>query len=181
MPSYKAVLKYYENCSDEIKKYFSDLPALVEKFQNQIALAYMFFKVEQAQNKVLYCGVVKLHRANSEITSNVINKHHLTRDGFQALFKKIFGHKMSEDTLSKIQSAEKIRDQVIHGKIVTDSDIRKAIAEVLDYAKLLNSEMEKTAGFKPFGDLRGFKGRGEPLDKSTTKWLLKGMEFSVGV
>jgi len=41
----------------------------------------------------------------------------------------------------------------------------------------MNEFVFQIAGFKPFGSLKGFKGRAEPLDKATTKWLLKGMKI----
>ena len=35
------------------------------------------------------------------------------------------------------------------------------------------------AEFRPFGDLRGFKGRGQPLERTTTRWVLKGMGMGI--
>ena len=39
----------------------------------------------------------------------------------------------------------------------------------------MNDWVYQAAGVRPFGDKRGFKGRAEALDKSTTRWILKGM------
>ena len=79
----------------------------------------------------------------------------------------------------KLREAEKVRDKIVHGKSINNPNMRDAIYDVLEYATLLNEHLEEKAGFKPFGDLRGFKGRGTPLDANTTRWLLKGMGFTL--
>lgn len=68
---------------------------------------------------------------------------------------------------------------MVHGKAVTDTELRSAIADVLDYAVLFNADVDAAAGFKPFGDMRGFKGRADSLDKRTTKWVMRGLGFGV--
>ncbi len=173
--SYKGILKKYESCTEDVKFFFEHLPNLIQNCPYEVNLAYIFLQTEKAQNRTIYCGVVKLHRAHAEIASNIINSHHMTREGFLELYKNIFGSQLPKETTSLIKEAERIRDKVIHGKNVSDANIRRAISDVLDYAESMNKELDKTAGFKPFGDLRGFKGRGTPLDKSTTKWLLSGI------
>jgi hypothetical protein len=65
----------------------------------------------------------------------------------------------------------------MHGKGASDDDKRNAIAHVLEYAQELNDLTERLGGPRPFGDLRGFKGAGQALDKATTHWVLKGMGF----
>jgi hypothetical protein len=57
--------------------------------------------------------------------------------------------------------------------------MREAHIDVIEYAEALNEDIEEIAGFSPFGDLRGFKGRAEPLDNSTSRWLLKGLGFNI--
>lgn len=108
-----------------------------------------------------------------------MNHQHLTRDGFKDIFKNVFGSPLSKETIEKLEEAEKTRDRVIHGKSVPDNELREAIADVLEYAELLNNEVSGIAGFKPFGNMKGFKGRADSLDNRTTKWLMKGLGFGV--
>ena len=82
--------------------------------------------------------------------------------------------------MDKIAEAEKVRDLILHGKQVSEVDKRKAVVDVLEYAKSFNAEVSRIAGFKPFGSLKGFKGRGQPLDKSTSRWVLKGVGLTTG-
>jgi hypothetical protein len=178
-PSYKAVLKRHESCCDEVKNYFDLLPKLIEEFPWEVALAYLFLNIEKAQNRMLYCGVVKLHRADSTLADRAVNAQHITRDGFASLFENVFGRRLTKATANQIDAAEGVRDRVIHGKIVSDAEMREAISNLLDYSEAINSEVDSLAGFKPFGDLRGFKGRRQALDASTTRWLLKGLGFNL--
>ena len=132
--SYKGLLKKYDDLPEEIKNYFKELPNLIneEKQLYEVTLAYLFLKIEQAQNRCLYGGMVKIHRSNTTFASRIINKQHLTREGFKKLYKNIFGIPLSENSVSKLKEAEKIRDQVIHGKEVSDKDLRKAIVDCLE-------------------------------------------------
>lgn len=177
--SKKELLKIYDDLPDEVKRHFLHVPALINDFPYEVALAYSFLKIEQAQNRALYGGVVKVHRGEAEFVRRVMNFQHLTRDGFKEIYKNVFGVALTKVTAAKLDTAEKIRDRVIHGKSVNDSEMREAIADSLEYAGLFNEEVSGSAGFKPFGDMRGFKGRADSLDKRTTKWLMRGLGFGV--
>ena len=180
IPSRIALKKFYESRTDEVKLYFEHfLPVIDNNLPYQICLAYVFLKMEQAQNRALYGGVVKIHRGKRDFVSRVMNFQHLTRGGFKEIYKNVFGSKIKTATIKKLEDAETIRDKVIHGKDVPDNELREAIADVLEYAELLNAEVSAIAGFKPFGSMKGFKGRADSLDNRTTKWLMKGLGFGV--
>jgi hypothetical protein len=180
IPTYIALLKFYDARPDEIKSHFAHLPKLVtNSLPYDIAIAYSFLKIEQAQNRALYGGVVKIHRGNADFVRRLMNFQHLTRDGFKELYKNVFGHPLREATVAKLSIAEKARDKVIHGKSVTDNELREAIADVLEYAEAFNFEVNSIANFKPFADMRGFKGRADSLDKRTTKRVMRGLGFGV--
>lgn len=179
IPSYKALLKIFEALPDEVRGHFPHVPKLVKEFPYDVALAYSFLKIEQAQNRALYGGVVKVHRGEAEFVRRVMNFQHLTRDGFKEIYKNVFGVALPKSTTDKLATAEKIRDRVIHGKSVDDNEMREAIADCLEYACLFNSDVSACAAFKPFGDMRGFKGRADSLDKRTTKWVMRGLGFGV--
>lgn len=55
--------------------------------------------------------------------------------------------------------------------------MRQAILDVLDYANEYNAFVKALAAFPPFGDLRGFHGRGDRLTPATTRLVLKGLGF----
>jgi hypothetical protein len=175
--------KLYEGLSGEVKGFFFDIPALVKSnFSLDIILAYVFFRLEQGQHQALYCGARKLHKTESDLPRTPIDVQHMTRDTYCKMFENIFGFSIDDNTLNSIKKAEEIRDRLMHGKAVSEPDKRAAISRVLNYAERINVLIHNKhgCGFKPYDpDLRGFTGRLERLDKSTTRWILKGMGFSI--
>lgn len=178
--SWKAVLKRFQQAAPEIQRYFPSLPGLLPGFPWDVCLTYMYARVELAHNMALYCGAVRLHRADSEVTRRVIDRQHMTRDCFKQLFTTVFGKPIPKAVYEKLELAQRIRDRIVHGRSATPEQMRSAAVSLVAYAEQLNEFVHNVAGFRPFDDYRGFKGRGQSLDKSTTRWLLKGMGFSVG-
>ena len=175
----RGVQKTYDGCATCVREHFEHLPGLLKDYPLDVALAYVFAQVELAHNTALYTGVVKLHRAHHDLARRAIDAHHLTREGFLGMFKVVFGESLPDRVRKHLESAEDIRDRVMHGKATFDTQKRQAIADVLAYAEGLNAHMSSTAGIRPFGDLRGFKGRLKSHDKATTRWILKGMGFNL--
>ena len=178
--SYRAVLKRYERSTSNVKGYFSELPDLLtDGYPYEVSLAYMYLEAEHAHNRALYCGVVKLHAAEKEVADKVVNSQHLSRKEFLALYRAVFGKAFPEGLGKKFEKAARTRDKVVHGKKVSDSEMRQAHVDIIEYAESVNIKLQSVAGFEPFGDLRGFKGKVKSLEKGTTRWLLKGTGFSV--
>lgn len=173
------LLNRFNAAPPEIRSYFEHVPKLIDEFPLDVCLSYVFAQLERAQNAILYCGVVKLHRADAALAKTTIDVHRMTRPDFKAKFETVFAKPIPSATSDLLQKAEEARDRVMHGKKTTDDEKRNAVASVLDYAEAINGLVSGSAGFKPFGDLRGFKGAAQSLDKSTTRWLLKGMGFTI--
>ncbi len=179
-PRTKRILYRYSELPEEIRSYFSDFPDLVAGFDWDVSISYMFSRVELAHNNTIYCGVVKLHRVDNDLASTAVDDWHMTRNGFRDLYETIFGKKLKKTVSQRIEAAEKTRDRIVHGKRVSEEDKRKAVINILEYSEAFNAEVHNIAGFKPFGSLRGFKGAGKKLDKSTSRWILKGVGLSIG-
>jgi len=176
---WRGVRNRYQSSPDRVRSYFSEIPSLLENYSWEVSIAYAFLRLEQAHNYCLYAGVRRLHRAEATVASRFVDKHHLTRKGFQRLFKNVFGEALPAILVELIKDAEKVRDKVIHGKSSTASDHRKALISLLEYAIGLNKYIMDRAGFSPFvTDRRGLTGRGEALDRSTTSWLMRGLGFN---
>lgn len=170
----------YKSAPEEVQFYFEHLPDLLDNFPLDVSLAYLFSRVELAHNMALYCGVVKIHRADAKLARAVVEKHFLTRNEFRELFQSIYGSKVDSAAKGYMDEAEKVRDKVIHGKSTSEQDKRTAICCVLYYAVKLNEQTDKITKLKLFGKLQGFKGRKKTLDKATTRWLLKGIGLAAG-
>jgi len=176
----KAGLKRaYTGCSEEVRQYFKHLPTLLDDYPMEVCLAYVFARLELAQNMALYCGVVKIHKVNGEVARSVIGTHHLTRKSFIELYKTVFDLELPKAAHADLKSAEETRDNVMHGKQTSEDKIRNAIARVLEYAGEINQQLSKKHGLKPFGNLKGFAGRAKKLDKRISRFVLKGMGFAI--
>ena len=180
VPSKPTILKKFRGLPSEIQDYFDHFPKLVDDFPWDVSISYLFSLVETAHNMTIYCGVAKIHKVDVSLAREAIELHHMTRPEFRALYEKVFNKKLPQSMVNTIARSEEVRDRILHGKKgVADSEKRRAIINVLDYAEAFNKEVDKVAGFKPFGSLKGFKGAGQPLDKPTSRWILKGMGFEL--
>lgn len=155
----REVVARFADSPSEVKRYFEHLDELVENYPWEIALSYMFWRVELAQTNTIYCGIVKLHAANAQLARKVVDSYRLSRPQFKEKFSMVFGRPLSQTLSNRLGKAEKVRDRVIHGKTVHDADEREAVLDILDFAEGFNAFVYSLAGFKPFGNLRGFKGR----------------------
>lgn len=173
--SYRGVIKRIEEAPDEIQTYFWLASDLVETYPWEVPLAWMFSRVELAQNNCLYCAAVKLHRTDSTLTRDAIDAHYMSRKDFKEFYRTIVGKKITDAILDPLGKAETTRDRVMHGKPVSQPEFREAIVSIIEFAEGFNALVMAHAGFRPFSDLRGFKGAGKSLDRSTTRWILKGM------
>lgn len=169
----------YDTCSPEVRSYFQHVPELAKSnFPWEVLIAYMFMRLETGHNRAIHGSVVKLHRANVEVVTSVLDNHRMTRSDFAQLIRTTSGKDLPKDLQAKLKRAEAVRDRCVHGKEVKEAKALEAVRDVLDYAEGFNAHMKAVAGFKPFGDMRGYKGRTRPLEKETTRWLLLGMGFS---
>lgn len=176
--NWRGVANYYSNCSNDVQTYYADLPKLLQDFDWEVPLGFMFTRVEKAHNRMLYCGAIKCHKANVQVARNFVDQHHMTRNEFRRLFKNVFGEELKASLRSLIEEAETVRDKVVHGKDVSAANKRAAVVRILDYSEGMNEFVNELGKFKPFtNDLRGFAGRRAALDKSTTQWLMRGLGF----
>lgn len=173
--SYKGVLAHFNLAPAEVRAYFPLLPKLVGILPWEVSIAYQFILVERGQNRALFGAAMKLHRANGVVAESAIESLHITRASFLKHYETIVGTPLPSATVVKLKFAEKVRDKTVHGKSVSPADYRQAVVDVIDYAVELNTHIYSIASFKPFGDMRGFIGAGQLLDKKTTAWLMKGL------
>ena len=169
--------KAYETCPQEVREYFEQVPKLLDDFPMDVCLAYVFSRLELGQNMALYCGAVKLHKVNSELAKNAVERQYMSRKKFIEFYKTIFALDLPDIVRKDSERMEKTRDRIMHGKKANDDEIRNAIACVLHYAKEVNKQLDAKYQLKPFGKLQGFAGGSKQLNKSTSRFVLLGMGF----
>jgi hypothetical protein len=131
----RGLRRRYDGTPQRVRAYFRHVPGVVKDYPLEVCLSWMFAQVELAHNMTIYCGTVKLHKTESELTWHAIQMQHMTRSGFQKNFEQRFGKPITNEIMAPLEQAEKIRDKVMHGKPTTDADKRQAIANVLEYAE----------------------------------------------
>ncbi len=173
--SWRGVRNKLTEAPSEIQQYFEPAAELMEHYSWEVSLSYLFARLERAHLMSLYCGVVKLHRVDSELAATAVEKFENKRDDFRELFKRIFGKQIPNSLIDKIERAQQIRNNVLHGKKVRDRDYRMAIVSIVEYATEFNEICFDLGGFRPFGSLQGFKGAAASMDKSTSRWVLRNV------
>ncbi len=173
--SYRGVLQHYEAAPERIRSYFPDFAELVTRHNWEVSISYVFSRIERAKRMTIYCGIMKLHWCESSLTWKLVSKDHLSRRRFRELFEIVFGQKIPNHLIEKLEKGERVRDKIAHGMTWTPAEAREGLTNVIDFTAEFNEFVAEHAGFRPFGDLRGYKGRKEPLTQDTTKWVLRGM------
>ena len=166
---------------DDVQQYFAPSATLIEEYPWEVSLSYMFARLERAHLMALYCGVVKLHKVHKDLARRAINQFENRHAEYQDLYKEVFGHKVPQPLVGLLRSAQTVRNNVVHGKEVGQSDYRKAISAIIDYATEFNTECFNHGGFRPFGSLQGFKGAAGSHDKSTSRLILRGVGLLIPV
>lgn len=105
--------------------------------------AYVFARLRFGQDMALYRGAVKIHKVNREVTKNVIESHHMTREAFVILDNTVFDLHLPKAAYTGRKAAEKTRDSVMHGKSSSDNEIRNVIAGVLEYSGKINVQLNR--------------------------------------
>ncbi len=173
--TYIGVIRHFQAAPEGVQNYFPDFVQLVEQYDWEVPVSYVFSRIEQAKRMTIYCGIVKLHWCESTLTWKLVSEDHMARGRFRELFRTVFGQKIPDEILAKLEKGEKVRDKIAHGVKWTPKEARECLTSVVDFATEFNECVFRRAGFRPFGDLRGYKGRKEPLSKDTTRWILRGM------
>jgi hypothetical protein len=174
---HRTVLKKFNAHDEEVIDYFapcSDL--LTDEYRYEVVISYMFSRIEIAHREVLYFGVVKLHEVDSKLARTIINEYDLQCGDFRTKFEQIYGYRMPAELREKIESAEKVRDRILHGKKNKEAgDMGRAILDTMDYLTGLNDLLYEKSRIWIAGDRRGMMGNRASHSKASSKWILMGM------
>lgn len=174
--SYKGLLKQLQDMPEETRAYLSRLENLLAGSQDfDVALAYVFMKLEEGNHRALKCGLVRLLKCDSAKTDEALSQQHFTRPYFRTVFKNVLGKPLPKEALEALEAAEKTRDRLIHGKGVGAATLREAISQALIYIEIMGDFVKERTQKNPCGDLRGLKGRAILLEPVPSYWVLKGV------
>ena len=177
--SWRGVRNRLAQAPEEIQWYFTPAAELIEHYPWEVSLAYLFARLERAHIMTLYCSVVKLHKVDSELAAQAVDRFENRHADFRALFANALGRKFPRSLINKLEPAQAVRNRVLHGKNVAEKDFRKALVAIIEYAEEFNQKCYDSGGFRPFGPLKGFKGAAASMDRSTSRWVLKGIGLPI--
>jgi hypothetical protein len=169
----------FDSCSEEIRAYLADLPRLLDGLPLDVSIGYLFTQIQRAHNATLCAGAVKVHKANRNVARAAVAAQRMTTERFQDQFETVFGRPIPEEVKQELEAAELIHDKILNGLRTPAREKREAIGHILDYAQGLNRFVHGLAKFRPFAGPNGSNGCAGSLGKSTTRWMLKGMGFSL--
>lgn len=175
----RTVMDQFDSCPEEIRAYLSELPRLLDSLPLDVSISYLFTQTQRAHNAALCSGAVKVHKANRNVARATVAAQRMTIEGFQEQFETVFGQPIPDEVKQMLEAAETVHDKILNRQRTPEKEKREAIGHVLDYAQALNRLVNGLAKFRPFGDQKGSDGCAESLGKSTTRWMLKGMGFTL--
>ena len=147
--NYRQVIRHYEAAPEQVRNYFPEFVKLVESYDWEIPITYAFSRLERAKRMTIYCGIVKLHWCESTLTRDRINEDHLSRGRFKRLFKVVFGKRVPQPLIEKLESAESVRDKIAHGMTWTPAEARGCLVHLIDFAVGVQRTYGESGGFSP--------------------------------
>ena len=180
--SYQRITNQYEGLPPDTKEYLSFIPLIIDISNNvsrnkdkdifDILLAYLFIRVEHGQRRILYGFAINEHNVKSSEAKAIINEWDIGQVDFTILYRILTKKSIKPEILEYKKKATKVRDNIIHGKIVKDGKKAEAIKNILDYIDKLNDLVRRKYKFKPFGDMTGFSRSSKPDSKTKSRGKL---------
>ncbi len=166
----------FDGLPKPVQKYFGDFKSLIaHNYAWDIILAYLFMEVERGQHDILYGALVKKYKVDKDYARDALDLLEMKRPEFRELYHILAKKQIEPEIISCIERAVTTRNKVIHGKDTGEGAKKEAIMFILEYAHLLNEQVYKDFIFKPFGNKKGFKGRGVSYNKKTSGWVIEGI------
>lgn len=176
----RTVIKHFKQHREEVIKYFDPCLTLLEDdYDYDVVVSYMFSRLENAHREILYYGIVVLHDVSTKLAYKAIDLHDLTRKDFKEKFSKVYGFDIPKSLTKKIESAEAVRDRILHGKSPETGKRAQAVLDTLEYFDGLDEKIFEKANIWIAGDRRGIKGAKTPLSDATSRWVLMGMGLTL--
>ncbi len=171
--TYQRITNQYEGLSPDTQEYLNFIPLVIGISDNvsrnkdkdifDILIAYLFIKVELGQRRIFYGLAINKHNVNKRMASAIIiKKWRIDQPRFTILYKVLSGKTVDSKILEYKRKAADVRNNIIHGKIVTDAEKAQAIKDILNYIEKLNDLVRLKYKFKPFGNMKGFRVSSEP-------------------
>jgi hypothetical protein len=105
----------------------------------------------------------------------LLERQKFSQELIQNLFGKVFGKEIPAELRRHFEIAVGVRKHILGETQIAPDELKIVVIHVLEYAKRLNDYTDEHAGFRVIGGLQGFKQPSEPLDRETSRLILKGL------
>jgi hypothetical protein len=104
-----------------------------------------------------------------------------SRKSFRLSIKSLIGIDISSGDYRSLELAEAVRDTIFHGRITSDEKKREAISNCLKFIQAFGEKIRLETGKNPFSSLKGLTSRIRPLERTQSRWIIKGILAVNGV
>lgn len=179
------VVAAFDAAPTAVRAFLPDLPRLVtdDALQHGLsaAVAYAFHRLEVAHRRALHLGLVRIHGVPAALAREATQREHLSRGHFHRLLHEVMRAPLPAEPRQHYDVAVGVRDDLLHGKDVSDDALRKALLALVGYAiELERFCVESRAGASPFATTPDEQGprSGQALTNDTARFVLRGMGFA---
>lgn len=178
MPGIVALRKQYGELPEEVRTYFWKLESLLKDAELEIALAYLFMRLEQGRYRTVKCILVRMMRCSAKLVDNSFKDFTFQRATFRKLVKELIDIDIEQDPYKVLSAAEAVRDGLIHGRTPKPEQLREALSNGFLFVKEFGEVVKSKTGKNPFGDLRGLSSTTKMHPDSHARWIIKGVKAS---
>jgi len=175
----------FDEAPAAVRAFLPDLPRLVtdDALQHGLsaAVAHAFHRLEVAHRRALYAGLVRIHGIPAVLARQTTQREHLSREHFHDLLREVMGAPLPAAAREHYDVAAGVRDDLLHGKDVSEASLRKALLALMRYAVALDRFcVEGDGGASPFaaGVESVEPAPGKALANDTARFVLRGMGFA---
>jgi hypothetical protein len=86
---------------------------------------------------------VKRHWCDSRLTWQLVSEDHMQRARFKNLFNVVFGEKIPDELVAKLERGEKVRDKIAHGQGWQAKEARLGLCSTFEFAAGFNDFVRK--------------------------------------
>lgn len=175
MPGIVALRRQYTDLPEDVKSYLPKLRSLLEQSDLELALAYLFMKIEQGRYRAIKCFLIRILKCKAQIIDGILENKQLTRKSFRKTIFELTADGFSEASFTRLDQAEAVRDAQIHGRPPSSENLRKAICDAMAFIQIFGDDVRRETSKNPFGNLQGLSSRIKVLSGKQSEWIVRGV------
>ncbi|MGB3409016.1 MAG: hypothetical protein WBA67_16160 [Jannaschia sp.] len=175
MPGIVVLRRQFGELPEEVRGHLSKLGPLLDSSELELALAYLFMKIEQGRYRTIKCFLIRRLKCQASIIDGILKNKQLTRKSFRKTVQELSAANFSEASFDRLDEAEKVRDAQIHGRPPSQESLRGAICDAMAFVRIFGEDVRNETNKNPFGNLQGLSSRIRTLTSIQSEWIIRGV------